>query len=122
MSRSRQIWFLIFNFLKYIKGESQFGDEDITFQGPHEIEHHRYNPYAADRRKILKTIPKHLQCSTLITRGRFLDFILKEGGTFAMAFMSTGALDGAKLQYNRGTRRCVVQDKLYFTNEYDSII
>ena len=70
VSRPRQIWFLIFNFLKYIKGESQFGDEDIAFQGPHEVEHHRYNPYAADRREILKTIPKHLQCSTIVTRGK----------------------------------------------------
>ena len=73
-SRGRQIWFLIFIFMKYLKGESEFDDEDFIFQGPHAIQHHRYNPTDSDRRRLIKNVPKQLQCSTIITRGNFLDF------------------------------------------------
>ena len=69
-SRPRQIWFLVFLFLKFIKGKSDYDDEDYFFDGPHTIEHHIYNPHANDRRQITDYIPKYLQQSTIIRRGK----------------------------------------------------
>ena len=68
-SRSRQIWYLIMLFLKFVKGESDYGDEDYSFDGPHEIEHHIHNPNTADKRVFSDNVPKYLQQSTIIRRG-----------------------------------------------------
>ena len=64
VSRSRQFWFIIFNFLKFIRCGPQYGDEDFEFQGEHSIEHHTYSPSAPEQRKLLPTTPKYLQRST----------------------------------------------------------
>ena len=68
-SRNRQIWFIIYNFLKYLNCEPQFGDEDFKFNGEHTVEYHEYDPSAIDRRKMLPLVPKYLQKSSIITRG-----------------------------------------------------
>ena len=68
-SRNRQLWFIIFNFLKYLNCKPQFGDEDFTFNGEHSVEYHEYDPSAADRRIMNPMVPKYLQKSAIITRG-----------------------------------------------------
>ena len=68
-SRSRQLWFLMMNFLKYIKSEPEYDDEDFEFNGEHEIEVVRYKPTEKDQRKLFDCIPKHLQQLTIVRRG-----------------------------------------------------
>ena len=69
-SRGRQIWFLVFNFLKYLRCGPLYGDEDYTYQGEHSVKHHVYFPSMADQRNITPNVPKHLQQSTIITKGK----------------------------------------------------
>lgn len=71
-SRCRQIWFLVFNFLKYLRHGPEFGDEDFEFQGEHDVTHHVYYPSMANQRKLQPQVPKHLQQATIISRGNFI--------------------------------------------------
>lgn len=80
VSRSRQLWFIIINFLKFLRCGPEYGDDDFEFQGEHEVEHHAYHPNAAEKRKLILTTPKYLQKSTIISYG--LNFI-----TLAVAFI-----------------------------------
>ena len=86
-SRCRQIWFLVFNFLKYLRHGPEYGDEDFEYQGEHEVIHHPYYAAMPNQRNIQPQIPKHLQQATIISRG--MSFYLF--GTFAMAFYSGGS-------------------------------
>ena len=70
-SRTRQIWFIIFNFLKYLNCEPQFGDEDFKFKGEHSVEYHQYNRHLPDRRRLLPMVPRYLQISSIIRRGKY---------------------------------------------------
>ena len=74
-SRERQIWFIIFIFLKYLPCGPQFTDEDFSFDGEHTVETHIYDPSSPNRRKMIPNVPKYLQCSPIITRGNIFAFI-----------------------------------------------
>ena len=71
-SRTRQLWFILMQFLKYIKPS----DSDIwatyAFEGEHEVEHEVYSPLSESRRKLNSEIPKGSQIATIIRRGKFM--------------------------------------------------
>ena len=82
-SRCRQIWFIMLNFLKYIKSDPEFDDEDYKFNDENELEHHDFQPTAADKKRFADYMPKGLKWTRIVTRGKIF---IRAGGTFAMAF------------------------------------
>ena len=63
------MWFILMQFLKYIKPSDSSLWTNYPFQGEHEVEHEHYSPYAADRRKLLSEVPKSNQIAAIIRRG-----------------------------------------------------
>ena len=76
VSRNRQAFFIIFNFLKFLDCEPQFNDEDFKFNGEHSVMYHEYDPRAANRRKMNPYVPKYLQKSSIIRRGMYKNIFI----------------------------------------------
>ena len=73
-SRCRQLWFILLNYVKFLKMKPEFDDDDFEFQGEHLVEHSTYIPSDADHRKMTDFIPKYLQQTTIIRRGKSFIF------------------------------------------------
>ena len=74
-SRSRQIWYLVFNYLKYLKPGSRFSeDSEFVFQGEDSVVYHSYSPLNPKSRMIHDNVPKSIQSTTIIARGMICVF------------------------------------------------
>lgn len=69
-SRPRQIWYLVFNYLKFLKPNNQFDDADFTFQGEDSVIYHSYSLVDPACRTIKSNVPKSFQIDTIIARGK----------------------------------------------------
>ena len=67
-TRSRQIWFLIMQILKFTKTADKPNENDFKYDGEHQVEHEIYYPQHLNR-KLDPNVPKHLQVATIVRRG-----------------------------------------------------
>lgn len=66
------MYFLVFHVVKFLKPS----EEVYPFQGDGEVQYHVYHAEQKDQRRLRKTLPKHLQTQTIVTRGKiFLLFV-----------------------------------------------
>ena len=78
-SRCRQMWFLVMQLLKYCNIEAKFdSDENYAFTSETTLQYNTYRPSEAERRDLLSNVPKRLQTSKIVSRGKLFSFYFGE--------------------------------------------